>query len=546
MQILKANPVLIVGAGPTGMTAALELARFRIPVRLVEKTPEPATTSRAVGVQARTLELFEQRGLAEKLLPLGNPGVAGSIYGGGKRVFRLEFCHVDSRYGYIFFVSQAETERILREALARENVTIERPVEMIAFAQAEPDHHTGRSGGVTATLCQADGSLEEVAASYLISAEGAHSVVRSSLGLQFQGKTLDEEYALGDLHIDGDLPATDFHIFSSEHGFMGLFPLGKDRFRLIGSNPLSKPSKDTEPSLEELQKIYDMRSHIPARFHDLTWSSWFRINSRMIDHLRRGSIFLGGDSAHIHSPAGAQGMNTGIQDMINLAWKIAFVLRGDASPKLLDTYADDRLPVIRHVLTKTEGLTDIIGAENPIFRTVFEHLGPLIVGTEFVQEKSTTRMSQIGLHYRESSLSENHGHGGGSLHAGDRIPDLDLLVLNQPGTTRRAPRRARLFSLLNPSKFTLFYVNVDDATDLHGQVQSKLASWHSFIDGHQIAPVEDETGKKHFVENLGKSPALVLVRPDSYAGFIGRDEHLPQLAAYLQKWLPQKAKTNDR
>jgi 2-polyprenyl-6-methoxyphenol hydroxylase-like FAD-dependent oxidoreductase len=373
------------------MTAALELSRMQIPVRIIEKTPAPETTSRAIGVQARTLELFEQRGLVEPLLKKGNRGLAGSIYGEGKRVFRLDFSHNGSRYGYMLFVSQAETEAVLRAALEQLHVSIEREVEFVALSQSE------HGESVKAILKHRDGSLEEMDCAYLIDCEGAHSISRTTLNLQFEGKTRDEQYALGDLYIDGDLPATDFHIFSSQFGFMGLFPMGSGRFRLIASNPLSKPSRDTAPSLEELQQIYDQRSHIPARFHDMSWSSWFRINSRMVDRLRVGRVFLGGDSAHIHSPAGAQGMNTGIQDMINLAWKLALVIKGQADPKLLDTYNDDRLPVIRNVLRKTEGLTDVIGNENPVFRSAFSHIAPWIVGTEFVQENSTERMSQLSL-----------------------------------------------------------------------------------------------------------------------------------------------------
>ncbi len=491
MSNSEMKPVLIVGAGPTGMTAAMELARFGIPVRLVEKTPEPATTSRAVGVQARTLELFEQRGLTKEMLPLGNPGVAGSIYGGGKRIFRLEFAHIDSRYGYIFFLSQAETERILREELGRAGVTIERPVEMVAFAQKESTSHPGSGGAVTATLRRADGSLEEVEASYLIASEGAHSTVRSTLGLQFSGKTLEENYALGDLHIEGDLADSDFHIFSSDHGFMGLFPMGKGHFRLIASNPLSKPNKDTEPSLEELQRIYDMRSPIPARFHNLTWSSWFHINNRMVEPLRHGNLFLGGDSAHIHSPAGAQGMNTGIQDMINLGWKMASVLHGTASPALLDTYSEDRVPVIKNVLTKTEGLTGVIGAENPVFRTIFEHVAPLVVGTDLVQERSTTQMSQIGLNYRHSPLSETHEHHG-ELRAGDRVPDMMLRVMNKENSSEPDPREVRLFSVFDPTKWTFLYVNIDNPAELHAQFQAKLDPWHLILKPIQIAPSEKD------------------------------------------------------
>ncbi|MDT7812930.1 MAG: hypothetical protein QOJ42_2846 [Acidobacteriaceae bacterium] len=526
--------VLIVGAGPTGMTAALELSRVQIPIRIIEKMPEPATTSRAVGVQARTLELFEQRGLVERMLANGNPGVAGSIYGEGKRVFRLDFSRNGSRYGYMLFISQAETEANLRGALDKQQVTIEREVEFVALSQSE------NGDSVKAILKHRDGSLEEVRCEYLIDTEGAHSISRTTLNLQFEGKTLDENYALGDLYIDGDLPATDFHIFSSEFGFMGLFPMGERRFRLIASNPLSKPNKDTAPSIEELQQIYDQRSHIPARFHDMSWSSWFRINSRMVSRLHVGRVFLGGDSAHIHSPAGAQGMNTGVQDMINLAWKLAFVLKRQADPKLLDTYTDDRIPVIRNVLTKTEGLTDVIGSENPVFRSVFSHIAPWIVGTEFVQENSTERMSQLSLNYRDSPLSVSH-HSLGSLRAGDRVPNLDVQVVGGRGEAMREPTAARLFQLLNTDRFTLLFANLNDAETTHHSVQSSLSPWKGLLEIYSIAP--SANAEQPFTSIFGPKPALILVRPDGYAAFTGSADSLDSLAKYLKSWFPVQKET---
>ncbi len=527
---------MIVGAGPTGMTAALELVRFGIPVRLVEKTPEPATTSRAIGVQARTLELLEQRGLANQLVSLGNPAQGASVYGGGKRLFRLPFDRIDSKYHYLLFVSQAETEKILREALANAGVPIERNVSMIAFAQEE---RGGADDAVTAVLKHADGSLEQATFAYLIEAEGAHSTARATLGLKFEGKSLVENYALGDLYIDGDLPESDFHIFSSEHGFMGLFPMGNRRFRLIASNPLSEPSKNTEPSLEELQKIYDQRSAVPAQFRDMSWSSWFRINSRAIDHLSVGRVFLGGDSAHIHSPAGAQGMNTGIQDMVNLCWKLAMVIKGQAKPELLDTYTADRIPVIRNVLTKTEGLTDAIGSENMLFRSVFNHIAPWVVSLDVIQENSTERMSQLSLNYRESPLSKDAGHAG-SLQAGDRVPDLPVSVLNREGTSEQNPHSARLFELLDPSAFTVFYIHVSDPAAMHAEVQHALGDYHRLMHGHQIAPSNgnEDVFRKHF----GSEPSIVLVRPDAYIGFTGTAHAVPQLASYCAHWLcPEQA-----
>ncbi len=523
MAIVEKTSVLIAGAGATGMTAALELMRFGIPARLIDQMEAPAITSRAVGVQARTLEEMELRGLADQFVRLGHPAQGGSIYGAGKRIFRLDFTRIESRYNFLLFLSQAETERILREALATKGVAIERGVRMVAFAQ-QPFR-------VTATLQHRDGSLEEVSTAFLISAEGAHGIVRSSLDLPFKGRTLDESYALGDLQIDGDLPDSDFHIFSSEHGFVGLFPMGGSHFRLIASNPISKPSKDTEPGLEELQTIYDQRSHIPAQFRELIWSSWFHINSRMVERLKIGRVFLAGDAAHIHSPAGAQGMNTGMQDMMNLGWKLALVLKDKASERLLDTYEQDRIPVMRSVLTRAEGLTEIIGAENPMVRGVFNHLAPWIAGTNFVQENATDRMSQLALSYRESPLSEDH-HYDGSLHAGDRVPDLPLQIVQ--GNGEREDRR--LFSLLDPSSFTLLFVNISDAAILYRQIVRVLEPWRELIEGVWVEPPSG-AGQNIFREHFGSVPMLLLIRPDGYIGFRG-SEHLTQrLAEYCRRWL---------
>lgn len=520
--------VLIIGAGPAGMMAAIELSRFGIPVRLIEKTAKPADTSRAVTIQPRTLELLQQRGLTEKLVPQGNKVVAASVYGAGKRVFRLDFEGVDSEYNYELLVSQATTEQVMRDALDKAGVVIERERTLISFAQPE------RHGDITAVLEHADGTLEKFACLYMIDCEGAHSIARSTLGLEFEGKTLQENYALGDLYIDGDIPETDLNIFSSEHGFMGLFPMGDGRFRLIASNPFSKPEKGTEPAVEELQRIYDQRSHIPAHFHDMTWSSWFRINSRMVDEMQKGQIFLGGDSAHIHSPAGGQGMNTGMQDMMNLGWKLAMVIKGKAKPELLKTYTPERVSVIKTVLTKTEGLTHAIGSENPIFRSVFNHIAPWIVSTDFVQKNSTERMCQLSLDYRDSSMSAGDGHSGG-LKAGDRVPDFAVTVLNHEGSADQEPRPASLLELMDPSTFTLFYSNLTDPAKTHAAIQGQIGAFHGIMRGHQIAPRDRQDTV--FGEKFGTSSSILLVRPDGYIAFVGTEESVPELAEYCDKWL---------
>lgn len=522
------DPVLIVGAGPTGLTAALELSRLGVAVRVIERALEPATTSRAIGVQARTMELLQQRGLADEMVRLGNPGRGGSVYGGGKRLFRLDFGHVESRYDYLLFISQAETERILRDAIGRQGVTIERGVELVGLAQDAQSHDPSP---VTATVRHQDGRLEQVKAPWLISAEGAHSLARTTLDLQFEGKTLDEEYALGDLHITGDLAESDFHIFSSEHGFMGLFPMRGGRFRLIASNPFSKAEPNTAPALDELQRIYDQRSHIPARFHDMSWSSWFRINSRMVPRLKIGRLLLGGDAAHIHSPAGAQGMNTGMQDMINLGWKLALVVQGKAPAALLDTYEQDRLPVMHDVLFKTENLTGVIGSENPVVRSLFNHLGPYIGGAGLVQENSTARMSQIALGYRKSPISQEHRHSG-AVQAGDRVPDLAVRYRKDgiewaDGT---------LLELLDPSRFALIVVRSHET----GSPDPEFAAAAAFDPAAAVIEVMPQPGQDRagFVAALGQRAAVFLVRPDGYVALAADgDKACEHLADWRARWL---------
>src|SRR5258708_952109 len=521
------EPILIIGAGPTGLTAALELSRLGVPVRMIDKQATPATTSRAVGVQARTLELLELRGLAGEMVRLGNPGLAASFYGGAKRAFRLDFTRVDSRYHYLLFISQAETERILRTAVEKQGVRIERDVELVGLAQ---DAHSPDPNPVRVVLRHADGRLEQAQASWLISAEGAHSTVRATLDVPFEGKTRDEQYALGDLHIDGELGETDLHILSSAHGFLGLFPMGNRRFRLMASNPLSRPSKDTGPALAELQAIYDQRSPIPARFRDMSWSSWFRINSRMVARLKVGRLLLGGDSAHIHSPAGAQGMNTGIQDMVNLTWKLALVLKGQAPPAWLDTYEQERLPVIRDVLAKTEGMTNVIGSGN---------VGPWTQEAERAQDTIATRMCQLAIGYRDSPLSATYLQEG--LHAGDRVPDLPLRYHSEGGADWQ---ERTLFSLLDPSRFTLLSVRSAESAAAPADLYDALQPWRHLIGAVELAPAP-EAARERFQAVFGRSNGVFLVRPDGYVGFAsGAHAWARQLDAYCSLWLSAPAQVH--
>lgn len=531
------NPVLIVGAGPTGMTAALELSRLGVPVRQIEKVPLPPSSaappperSRAIGVQARTLELLEMRGLSEELLRQGHRAAGATVYGDGRRLFHVDFSRIDSRHHYLLFISQMETERILREAIEKLGVAIERGVELVGFAQ---DTLTPGPSPVEVVLRHPDGRLEETHAPWLIDAEGAHSTIRATLDLPFEGRTIDAGYALGDVRVEGDLAEEAFHLFSTEHGFMGLFPMGHRRFRIVAGVPTSMAVKDGAPSIEDLQAIYDERSPKPARLSDMRWSSWFRINSRMVTHLRIGRLLLGGDAAHIHSPAAAQGMNTGIQDMINLAWKLSLVIRGEAPDALLDTYEQERLPVMRSILRKTEKITDFMSSKRPFVRRLLRDVAPRIARSRPAQHMVLVRVSQIAVRYRRSPLSVQHGRAG-RLHAGDRVPDLAVRSRMVHG---EAWQERSLFGVLDPSRFTLLVVHPEGAdgttTDWCGAVQA----W-PIIRVVGIAPPSDEAGRARFHETIGRSSGVLLVRPDGYAGFVGgKNASAVDLEGYCRRWL---------
>jgi 2-polyprenyl-6-methoxyphenol hydroxylase-like FAD-dependent oxidoreductase len=523
----NSNPqVLIAGGGPTGMAAALELTRFGIRTRIVDEMAGPENTSRAIAIQARTLEELELRGLAEEFVELGHRAGGGDIYGDGKLLVHVDFTRIASPYNFVLFLAQTETDRILREALEAQGAAVEWGTKVTAIG-LEPS-------GVTAVLEHADGAIEEVTAAYVIDAEGAHSVIRNTLGLQFKGKTLEETFVLGDVQVDGNLPNSSFHIFSSESGLLALFPIGGSQFRVVASNPPRDLAKTETPTLEELQALCDQRSHIPIKLRDLTWSSIFHANSRMVKNLRAGRVFLAGDAAHIHSPAGGQGMNTGIQDAINLGWKLALVLEGNASERLLETYDEDRIPVMRSILSRTEAMTNAMGGPSTL-RSFFLHLAPWIANSDFAQEVTTSRISQIQMNYRSSLLSEDH-FGDGSLSAGDRVPDLAVRI-----TGTDAPAEAqKLFSLLDPSRFTLLVANFQDLSAVRATLSKAASPWLELVDVAEIAAPDGDAGKP-FAEAFGAKPSITLIRPDAYVGFRGGEASTEDLIKYGDKWFSPAA-----
>jgi 2-polyprenyl-6-methoxyphenol hydroxylase-like FAD-dependent oxidoreductase len=343
------NPdVLIVGAGPTGLMLACELVRSNVSFRIVDKITEPSTRSRALVVHARTLELLEKLGVADKLAARGVRTLRAHLYINKKLAADFEIDDTgidDTPFRYVLMVSQAETERVLREWLEEHGVAIERGVEVTSV---EPTFGE-------ATLRTPTGE-ERVKARYVVGCDGSHSAVRHAGKFAFEGEPYPQDFVLADVHLAS--PVDGLNLCFDDRGFFVVLPLPNGIHRIITSRA-DAPATMGDPTLADVQELADALSPTPLVLKDPVWLARFRLHHRQTDQYRRGPLFLAGDAAHIHSPAGGQGMNTGMQDSANLAWKLALVVRGEADEALLDSYHEERHPVGRDLLRTTDRLFSI-------------------------------------------------------------------------------------------------------------------------------------------------------------------------------------------
>lgn len=407
------NPkVLIAGAGPVGLTLANELVRHGVPVRIVDKSAARTDKSKALVLWSRTLELLDDAGYAKDFLSSGIPAHGAQISTGREIVARVSFDLVDSRFSYALMIAQSETERVLEERLAAAGVTVERTVELTGFSD--------KGASVEAVLTKADGARETIEAGWLVGCDGAHSTVRHGLGFAFEGSTLQSHWALADGHLEGLAPADHLHIFWHRDGILAFFPIGGDRWRVIANlGPAKDGETHPDPTLEEINMLMARRGSPGIVMSDPLWLAAFRINERKVRDYSRGRVFLAGDSAHIHSPAGGQGMNTGMQDAMNLAWKLALVSRGIATAAaLLDSYDLERRPVGAQVIAASGRMTRMATLANPILEHLRDVAVHLLLGLAPVQRAMTGQMAEVSIGYPNSPLN---GPSLGKTRVGSRV-----------------------------------------------------------------------------------------------------------------------------
>ena len=415
--------VLVVGAGPTGLSLAAQLQAFGARVRIVDRQLDRVHESRALGVQPRTLEVLRGLGLAEELLARGNDAVWVQLHAGGRvvgiRLFGLGLD--DTAYRFLLLVSQAETEQVLGEHLAAGGISVQRGVEVVGFG-ADPD-------AVASTLVHRDGRAEQVRARYLVGCDGANSTVRRAAKIAFPGGAYPQSFALADLEADGLDPAA-AHAFLAEEGIVLFFPLGRPAsWRLLAMHPsLQGRREPAQPSLEELQALADAMTGGGVRLGDPVWRTYFGLQHRHATRYQAGRVFIAGDAAHIHSPAGAQGMNTGIQDAGNLGWKLALVSRGAADPALLDTYDAERRPVGALVVGLTDRAFSAATSTNPLLGALRTQLVPRVLPLGLRWDRAVAAgfrtLAQLNLGYRHSpAVQEGRPGLRRGPRAGDRFPD---------------------------------------------------------------------------------------------------------------------------
>ncbi|HYV98713.1 MAG TPA: FAD-dependent monooxygenase, partial [Gemmatimonadaceae bacterium] len=392
-------PVLIVGAGPTGLTLALWLRRLGVDVRIIDKTAEAGTTSRALAVQGRTLEFYGQLGFAADVIRAGVKGNGVNLWVKGRKKARVPFNRIGegmTRYPFVLIYQQDEHERLLIRQLAREGSRVERRTELVRLTESG-DH-------VRATLRHANGKTERVAALFIAGCDGTHSVVRDELGIKFPGGTYEHIFYVADVVATPPAPKCEIHVDLDEADFVIVFPLkGRDRLRLVGT---IRESRDEKRTLTFADIEHGAIDRLKVRVRRVNWFSTYHVHHRVAPRFSKGRAFLLGDAAHIHSPVGGQGMNTGIGDAVNLAWKLAAVLNGDAPHSLLKTYEGERIPFARRLVATTDRLFTFVTKSGRLARQVRTRVFPRAAVLAFhvpaIRRYLFRVLSELSINYEKS------------------------------------------------------------------------------------------------------------------------------------------------
>jgi 2-polyprenyl-6-methoxyphenol hydroxylase-like FAD-dependent oxidoreductase len=503
---------MIVGAGPTGLMLANQLTRFGIDYIIVDQKSGPTDQSRALVVQARSLEIYEQLGLSDQIVADGQPSVGMNFFRNGKHGGSVTIINSDEKaspFPFLLMYEQSKNETILYKNLLDHNRDVQWNTTITNIE---------KEGGIYTLKATRGGVEMNFQCKWLVACDGSKSIVRDFSKIPFEGGSYLNVFYVADTHTDAGLSQDRLDMFLTKKGVTLLFPMkGDHHFRVLGILPKEYYNR-TEISFEEILDKARAGMKMPVEFYDTRWHSTYKLHHKKVARFNMDNIFFAGDAAHVHSPAGGQGMNTGLQDAYNLAWKLALVAKGKAAASLLETYHEERNPVANDLLKTTDRLFSVMITDNfgfGIFRLyIVPFLAPLLAKSRSVRRQLFLLVSQIKIAYTSSSLSKGKA---GKIRSGMRLPYFFVTVQGSP---------VSIYTLVNrsPAPFSILLYNLEVNTLL-------LPDKELF---YRIELEKNETNERTF-KTAGLSASFIMVvRPDNYLAYISAEANQEEINSFMK------------
>ncbi|SEL43104.1 FAD-dependent oxidoreductase [Parapedobacter koreensis] len=525
MDSVKYTDVLIVGAGPSGLMMAAQLLRFGIQPVIIDAKPGPDRMSKAIAVHARSLELLRQMGLADQLLAQGAPCYGLQLQGQKTTLGKLDFSQMDSpntAFPFIHIIGQDKTEKLLIDRLTEKACPVRWETRLVSLQQDD---------NMASVELMHQNTIQKWECKWVIGADGTNSTVRDSIGVSFEGRSYNGYFFLADVQIDG--PYKRFvHFFLSKKGFLGIFPYGvSGQYRLFGRLPKNREKQslcdiqyaDIKPAIDE---VIGFELPVSKSF----WINRFLLHKRMAEQFARQRCFLIGDAAHIHSPIGGQGMNSGMQDAANLAWKLAGVINGRMDRLVLHSYEQERVPVARATLRATSRAFAIISAMPPWLAPLRDAL--LSLGLYYINKKTARlgrffdRIAQLDIHYRKAPLAIHHATGRG-VQAGDRLPFLPIF-------DEKTKSRTDLHRWCEKPGFVLLLLGTISQHQLHVIGQWVRQKYPREMHLYYLPYSAKNNGVFSAFDVKADGTKIILVRPDMHIGYVNDMLNVSLIDTYME------------
>lgn len=525
------TPVLIVGAGPTGLAMAIELQRHGIPFRIIDQKAHPNETSNALGVQPRTLEIWDDQDLISRAVEEGYQLTGLSLNDKGKQIGHFLTHSLLTLYPFILALPQYKTEMMFIEYLQKQNIDVEFNTRLVQISE--------RTDFVSCLICDKEGHEHCITTQWLIACDGCDSTVRENLHLSFEGQKLKQHFMMADVRFTSSMPKDKAEAYLNSKGALLIIPFSNTEARIIFDVTHDKSYDNLKaPTDEQLRQVVKERCPFKIEITDIIWKSGFHISEKLLKNYKHNLIFFAGDAAHVHSPAGGLGMNTGIQDVYNLAWKLAAVINKHSSITLLDSYQNERVPIARRVLMTSTMMTRAITATNPVVINLRNFLINMACRQKKMVNTFVRTLSQLGVNYIDSSLTKEMAPSAHGPKAGERFLDCYIDKNNSDRLLNylRGTKPALLFFSgvkRDNCNVTLLKI-LNDLSVRYGELftYSLIVVDHFATESKHINIIEDLEQRVHRQYHI-TTPRLYAIRPDKYIGFRGYPNNKKELEAYL-------------